>query len=334
MIDNTMFIQAVSHIRALELNLLDEGKLNRMIESSTGDEAMKILAETVYGQYISKLERTEDYESMLGEELKKVYKEMYKVSPDRRIIDIMGVRYDYHNIKTLLKAKFLNKDLDAILIPIGVYSIEQLKNALDNGDFYDIKGRIRTGIEESLSDYEKYSDPQRVDMIMDRYMYIDMYEMSKEIGDSFIEKYVKMSIDATNITTFFRIKKQKKEKVFLEFALLDNGYIDLDIYNEYYNDSAENFASRIAHTDYYDLVREGVEELSKSGKLSTLEMLRDNFIMNKMKDAKYVSFGSEPIIAYIFGKESELKAIRTIMVGKLNKIEPDLIKGRLRDIYV
>lgn len=329
-----MFIQAVSYIRALEIKLVDSGKLNRMIESSTGDEAMKILAETEYGHYISNLERTEDYEKMLGAELGNIYSEMYKISPDKKIIDIMSVRYDYHNVKTLLKAKFLSKDLDEFTIPVGMYDKELLKEGVMNGELYDLTGVMRDAIEESINDFEQNKDPQRVDIIMDRYMFTHMYEISKEIGDSFIERYVRNSIDATNIVTFFRVRKQKKDKQFLQFALIENGFIDKSIYDEQYNDSAENFASRVSHTDYSNLVREGVEELSKSGKLSKLEMLRDNFIMEKMKEAKYVSFGCEPIISYIHGKESELKAIRTIMVGKLNNIEPDLIKGRLRDIYV
>jgi len=53
-----------------------------------------------------------------------------------------------------------------------------------------------------------------------------------------------------------------------------------------------------------------------------------------MKDAKYVSFGPEPVIAYIFAKENEIKLIRIIMVGKINGIDGEVIRERLRENYV
>ena len=65
-----------------------------------------------------------------------------------------------------------------------------------------------------------------------------------------------------------------------------------------------------------------------------LEKLIDNYIMNMMRDAKIIPFGVEPVIAYIYAKETEIKIIRIIMVGKLNNIAVEVIRERLRDIYV
>lgn len=65
-----------------------------------------------------------------------------------------------------------------------------------------------------------------------------------------------------------------------------------------------------------------------------LEKLIDNYIMNMMRDAKIIPFGVEPVIAYIYAKETEIKIIRIIMVGKLNNIAAEVIRERLRDIYV
>ena len=65
-----------------------------------------------------------------------------------------------------------------------------------------------------------------------------------------------------------------------------------------------------------------------------LEKLVDNFIMNMMKNAKIIPFGVEPLIAYIYAKETEIKIIRIIMVGKLNNISAEVVRERLRDSYV
>ena len=56
--------------------------------------------------------------------------------------------------------------------------------------------------------------------------------------------------------------------------------------------------------------------------------------MTIMKEAKFIPFGGEPLLAYIYAKETEIKVVRIIMVGKLNNISPEVIRERLRDIYV
>lgn len=53
-----------------------------------------------------------------------------------------------------------------------------------------------------------------------------------------------------------------------------------------------------------------------------------------MKEYKNVNYGIEPVITYIIAKEYEIKAIRLIMTGKINKIDTTVIKERMRDIYV
>jgi len=55
--------------------------------------------------------------------------------------------------------------------------------------------------------------------------------------------------------------------------------------------------------------------------------------MSFIKNAKRINFGPEPIIAYIIAKETEIKIIRIILAGKLNKVDSNIIRERLRDIY-
>lgn len=332
--DKTIYAQAVSRIRAMETKLLDSSKINRMIESSTASEAMKILQETEYAEFMGNVKRAEDYEILLSEELKRVYSLIYDISPEKLIIDILSLRYDYHNIKVLLKAKALNKDFDYLLIPIGTVDIKTLKSSIDSEDYIDLSANMREAIESVLKVFEFDKDPQKIDIYLDKYLFKEQLELSSKLNDPFVINYMKQLIDITNIKTFLRVKKQKKEKDFLNEVLIDEGKIDFDVYNNYYNDSNENFMNKISYTDYFDILRDGIEEFNSTGSLNAFEKLSDNFMMKFIREAKYVSFGVEPIIAYVLAKETEIKVVRIIMVGKLNNVEPDVIKGRLRDMYV
>ena len=92
-------------------------------------------------------------------------------------------------------------------------------------------------------------------------------------------------------------------------------------------------AVKFTSSKYSEIVRIGLEEYIKNGKLSSLEKLSDNYILNKLKVAKYVTFGPQPIFAYIAAKETEIKIIRIIMVGKLNNIGTSVIRERVREVY-
>ncbi|GAI62431.1 unnamed protein product, partial [marine sediment metagenome] len=64
--------------------------------------------------------------------------------------------------------------------------------------------------------------------------------------------------------------------------------------------------------DYYGIVKDGIENWKKSGSFSFLEKLFDDYLLNFVKKAKYISFGIEPLIGYLVAKEMEVKNLRTV----------------------
>jgi V/A-type H+-transporting ATPase subunit C len=85
---------------------------------------------------------------------------------------------------------------------------------------------------------------------------------------------------------------------------------------------------------YAAVVEEGIQTYQKTDSLTRFEKLADDFLLNNIKQAKYLTFGPEPLAGYLLAKENELKLIRIIMVGKINRLPTEEIKERLRDVYV
>lgn len=328
------FTQVIPRLRVLETRLLDKAKIDRMIDSDSAEAAIKVLQETEYANVMSEVKRAEDYEIILSSELKRIYNEMYSMSPSRALIDLMGIKYDYHNIKVIIKGMILEKDFSNLLIPVGVNEINKLKYSIENNELSGFAPIMKKAIEEAIEDYNSKKDPQRIDIIIDKYMFEDMKLIAKEIDDKFADKYVKSLIDLTNVKTLLRVKKQNKSREFLLSVVIDGGSIDKETLAALLTDSVENIPGKLSYTDYVDVLKSGVEEYSKNGSAGLLEKLIDNYIMDMMKDAKLIPFGIEPVLAYIYAKETEIKVIRIIMVGKLNNIAGEVIRERLRDIYV
>ena len=328
------FTQVIPRLRVLETRLLDKAKIDRMIDGDSANEALKVLQESEYAGVMTGVKRPEDYEMVLARELKRVYELMYDASPVKSLVDIMGIKYDYHNIKVILKGMFLQKDFSHMLITVGMIDVQTLKHSIENNNLGDLNETMKEGIIKAKEVFEETKDPQAIDIILDNTMFKEMREIAKKIDDKFVDKYVKVTIDSTNIKTLLRVKKQKKDKDFLEEVIIEGGEIDKDTLISMLYDAPENISNKLAFTDYGEMIKLGIEDFTKSGSVNELERLVDNYIMNMMKEAKYIPFGVEPLLAYIYAKETEIKIVRIIMVGKLNNISGEVIRERLRDIYV
>lgn len=332
--DIMKFTQAVSRIWVLETRLLDKAKIDRMIEATSATEVLRILNETEYANVSTNVKRPEDYEEILTSELSRVYNLVYEISPVKEVVKVMSLKYDYHNIKVILKEKVLGKDFTHMLIKLGNLDIQDIRNKVNSDNYKSLNGNLGKAVAEALKTFEDTKDPQKIDIIIDKYMFIELVEIKNSLNYKFIDNLVKAMIDSTNIRTLLRIKKQNKGKDFAEEVIANGGAIDKSKLINLLNESPENIMGKLQSTIYSNLVKEGFEGYIETNSANLLEKLSDNYIMALMKDSKLVTFGPERILSYIYAKETEIKIIRIIMVGKLNNIAEEVIRERLRDIYV
>ena len=70
------------------------------------------------------------------------------------------------------------------------------------------------------------------------------------------------------------------------------------------------------------------------GSLTAFERLCDNAVMGYLAQARRIPFGEHPIIGYLYAREAEITAIRTIMSGRMAGLSGEKIRERLREAYV
>ena len=81
----------------MENRLLTRDRMDRMIDAADDGEARKVLAECGYPEGGS-------LDQALAAARADVFRDMESAVPDRRLVEIFQLKYDYHNAKTLLKA--------------------------------------------------------------------------------------------------------------------------------------------------------------------------------------------------------------------------------------
>ncbi|MBA3063769.1 MAG: V-type ATP synthase subunit C, partial [Atribacteria sp.] len=330
-------------IKKLEKGLLNKDILDRMIKSSDAVSALKILTESDLNDYSFDLNNPADFEHSLNQELLHTYdiiKNISKVSTFNFLYFTFASKYDFHNIKILIKSKYLKKDIsNELFSPIGTIDIEKLNLAIKDEKYEDIPNSFEFLIKKTFSEYSKFKDPEIIDFILDKERYIMIFNKIKEVEiieteELFLRRFIKINIDLNNIISCIRAKIRGERKSFAKEFIIPEGDFKIENIVEIYDSPLSSWFEKLIHTDYKDIVELGVNYFQKNNSLMELEKLRDNFILNFSKIGKYVTFGIEPLVGFITAKENDIKNIRIILSGKLNKLSPDQIKERVRDTYV
>lgn len=332
--DRMDYIQAVTRTRVLETRLLSRARIERMVDAKDIEDVIKILGETEYANATIGLSRPEEYEKILSSELMRVYSLIYDMVRHKEVVDLLTLKYDYHNLKTLVKGKILNKDLEDVHIPLSITDFSKVKDGYLSGDLRDVEVNFREALEKSTQDFDSNGDPQRIDLLMDNYYFKHLHEMAKETKIPLFIEYVEALIDFTNIRTLLRVKKQKKDINFLNFVISPYGSIDKEDIEKLMNDELEVVKNKFKNHKIGPELIKGLDAFEDTGRLSELERQMDNYLMKLIKPSININFGPEPLFSYVLAKEAEIKILRIIMVSKLNKLSPDAIRERLRDLYV
>jgi len=314
-----------------------------MIKSSDIVSALKILTESDLNEYSFDFNNPSDFEDSLNQELSHTYdiiKSISKVSTFNFLYFTFASKYDFHNIKILIKSKYQKKEFSSDLIsPIGTINIEKLNSAIKEEKYEDIPDSFEFLIKKTFSEYNKFKDPEMIDFILDKERYIMIFNKIREIEiieaeELFLKRFIKINIDLNNIVNCIRAKIRGEKKTFTKEFLIPEGDFKTENIIEIYDSPLSSWFEKLVYTDYKNIIELGVNYFQKNNSLMELEKLKDNFILNFSKIGKYITFGIEPLVGFITAKENDIKNIRIILSGKLNNQSPDEIKERVRDTYV
>lgn len=329
-----LYLDIIPKIRVYEKRLIDNVKFNRMLDLENIDEVLKFLSETVYGENISDDINICNYEQVLSLEFGRLFNSLKDIFDNKELINIFLKKYKYNNIKLMLKAKLLNVDLGDILFNIEDFDNEFIYTAIKTENYSSLPDEIGDLVKKVLKDFEENKDPQRIDILIDKIMFGELLKESKNINSDFLTKYIQILIDVFNVKTLFRIKKLNLNRALFDDVIVSGGNIALSNLKMIFSEPKENILNRFSMTNMYKYIKEGLENYVNSDDLNILDKELDDYLMEYLKNAKIITTGLAPIIGYINAKENEIKNIRIVLVGKINNVDSDSIKRRLRKNYV
>ncbi len=158
----------------------------------------------------------DELDRVLTQERDKTLKDLTSSAPHPEILEVFKVKYDYHNIKTLLKAEAMGTDAERLLVSAGRVKVEKLTEKLRSGDLRGLPGILQSAAGEAREVLGTTGDPQLADFVLDRACYADMADIANKSGSAFLAGYVRITVDAANLRSVVRTLRMGKGAEFLK----------------------------------------------------------------------------------------------------------------------
>ena len=261
-----------------------------------------------------------------------IYAEITRFVPEKELVGIFRLKYDYHNAKALIKAQAMGTDCGAILSQRGTVPPQKLHAAFYEEDYRDIPPVLAQAMVDAAAILARTANPQAADFALDRAYFAQMLALCDGLSDGgFAKGYVQLQIDGANLRAAVRTRRMAKDADFLRNALVSGGTIGTDRVLAAF-ESAEALTALYANTWLSNAASAGAAAMS-GGALTAFELLCDNALMDYIRAAKLRSFGAAHVSAYLAAMENETTAARMILTGRLAGLQPAVIRERLRETY-
>lgn len=326
---DTDYLFISTYLRCQEKNLLTAARMERMIDAPSLEEAGKVLQEIGYGEFSAASDR--ELSAALSQEREKLFADLYRYVPDQAVVDVFKVKYDYHNVKALLKARAMGLDGNRLLVDAGRVSTERLSKAVTESAWDLLPEFLAAAAKEAEEVLGTTGDPQLSDFVLDRAYYKEMLSAAEATRSDFLVRYVRSTIDAANLRSAVRTLRMRKGGDFLRKVLFEGGFVKTD------SIVAAALGGKL-EDPFYSTELRGAAALGalavEGGSLTKFEKACDDAVTACAAKAKGVPFGVEAVIGYLVAKEIEFTAVRIIMSSRMAGIDGETIRERLREAYV
>ncbi len=311
---DTNYAYAIANVRSAEPQLISKSFMEQLADTSDFEQAKRLMAD-------SGIDSFDDY-------MVKSWQFLENIAPDIKELEFLIVKIDFHNLNAIIKGIISGTEGIEFCIRPCILEVEELQQKIKNGNFEELPHWISKTAEEAYSLLTSTMDGQLFDMFIDIAGLKAIKDFALLANCSFAEEFTELFVAIADIKIAVRIAGTQRGEAFLNNAFCVCDTLDTDELKKAVLKGKEELVEYIGKTKYSDLCG----SILKS--TADLERVCDNMIMAFLDDARYVSFGPQPLICYYLARETELKMLRIIASCKNAELGSEVIRERMRELYV
>lgn len=330
------FLFINGQIRALESQLLNVNRLDRMIGARTPDEAFRVLSELQYARYLDEEVTSKDFYRIVEKGLRETKDLINYGTGGHMGLEFLWRSEDINNLKRAYKMKFLQKkselgDFTAEngFSQLGELSREEIEQIVFVGKFPEtLPASYTKALEQVESVYEEKGEFRYIEYFLDQAHYTYLGDVARKVGSSFLKKWLAMEIDGVNVRSLSRSLLIQEEELPTE-AFVQGGNITL-----------ERFKKVKTWDQYLTLTKEtpfrGIQTLlhendSNEDKLLTIERECDRVVNQFLQESESGEIDSIQVpIVYFTRRMRDARMIKFIMFAKFHGLSPENILKTLK----
>ncbi len=317
------YTYAVARIRSKELKLLTMKDLEALIALDDYESCIRFLTEKGWGN-----DTNQTGDEILSTERKKIWLLMNELVKEENAFDVFLLQNDFHNLKVTIKAITRDLKADNMFSEFGKIPAEKIYEAIDKRNYSQLPEYLQNTAKEAMNVLLHTSDGQLCDIIIDKACLEAVYNAGINSDNEIIKLYSELFVASADIKIAVRCAKTAKTLDFIKQSLAECETLNINILANSAAKGIEEICSYLTSSAY----KEAVEALKRSP--SAFEKYCDDLVTEKMKSQKWEPFTIGPLVAYIIARENEIKAVRIILSAKLNSLDTEIVRERLRKMYV
>jgi len=304
-----LFIYPNGRVSALEPQLLDRRMWQMMLSADDRDEALRLLGDTWYSQFM-------EHRSIRGtfeRAMKATEEELLELSEDPRLVRGIMHRRDVRNARYLWKAQLLEADPEEIAVEdSGLVELDLLRRALTSEEAREELPKTFAEAAEELLDLSEPAAAE-VDAVLDRLAARVETEELPELGESF-SVFVRTHIETQNFLTAGRASVREVPPERVEGMLAPGGY----------HEPGEiagalrrgRLAEALATTTGLEELAGVLEECLEKGSFQAYEKQMEAERLEMLDRTSFAAFGPESLAAFVVKRELEIRHLRILIAGK------------------
>lgn len=320
-------------IAVREQSLLRD-KITKLCEG-TAEEAFRILSDGGFGKGAEALSAYE-YERLLSADDAELDGFIREYAPTNAEKEYLLSPRDFHNAKAAVKAQYLNlsaEEAAPMLAPDGIYTVEQIMQAVQSGDTSALNTRLAEAIAAAAELFGQNSESEtpkdvagaEVGIIFDKALFAHLAKACKT--NLFLKRCAATRADMTNILTAMR--SQTPEYAAANYVT--GGTLKEKQLNSLFGENGEINAGALDGTRLERFLKLCIKQKAAGLPMTEAERGLDSLEARLLAERKYELRNTQPFLYYVFRRRAENANLRIVFACLLAGMDERRIKSRLRE---
>jgi len=346
-------------VRGMMGRLLTKEAIDSLIGAESFQTMVRLLEQSPYGPRLAELPFEEinsrNLDRVFSEDFIEAFNVVYRSSPNevREFLDRVRMKFEARTLKTLIRVKVANLPLEEAMryvIPVGTLTMDLCEELLRKKDLKEMVDVIpikifKEAIKEKWRYYEETENIFPLEVAIDKTAFEEIWryieDNMKGVDKQVAERVVGTEIDTINIKIVLRGKFLGLDPLTIQRLLLKVNYrlrkefLQKSLEAKSVNEVIETLAAYPYHMggivkSFQTILLEALRKYEKKELLTGIEVELDKLIYEVSKKAGFGNpFQIGTILCYLNLKWFEIKNLKTIVVGKEEKIIPIHIRKYL-----